>query len=77
MLSPYENGNTLASLFSTNIRIWNMNKYFYIYDIKVVMNNINLKIKWNESGEFLTFYKNKSKIEVFLLKSKSIKYHLK
>ena len=76
MFSPYEGGNTLATLFSTNIRIWNMNEYFYIYNIRVVMNNKNLKIKWNESGEFLIFYKNKTKIEVFSLKSKTIEYHL-
>jgi len=78
MFSPYKDGNTLATLFSTNIMIWNMNEYFYIYNISLeIINNINLKIKWNESGKFLTFYKSDTKIEVFSLKSKSIKYHLK
>ena len=58
LFSPYDNGTILASLFYDNISIWDMNSYYYIYNIHFDNKSIrskNLEIKWSKSGKYLVF----------------------
>ena len=56
-----------------------MNRYYNDYNINlddITILQVNRKIKWSESGKYLTFTKNCSKIEIFSLEKKTISHHL-
>jgi len=79
IFSPYSEGKYLATLSHSNIKIWNITKYSNLNIIRLyknVNNNINYPMKWSESGEYLIYPKDITKIEVFSIKSNSVKYHL-
>ena len=75
IFSSFGDGNYLASLFSNYIRIWNMNSHYDIYSINIDDASRRLKTKWSQSGTFLIYPKDFSRIEVFSLKSQSIEYY--
>ena len=79
LFSPYEDGAYLATLCLTDIKIWNMNRHYNDFNINLDDNislQANRKMKWSESGQYLIFIKNDSKIEIFSLEKKEILYHL-
>ena len=78
IFSPYEDGNILATLSYDNIRIWDMNSYFYIYNIhfKEQTRSDIIDIKWNNSGEYLIFKRYEDIIEVFSLSSKKYEFSI-
>ena len=79
IFSPYSKGNFLATLSYENIKIWNITKYSNknIIGINIIAENAsNYPIKWSESGEYLIYQKNEKKIEIFSIKSNSVKYYL-
>ena len=79
IFSPYSEGNYLATLSHSNIKIWNITKYSILNIIRIyknVNNTYNYPMKWSESGEYLIYLKDITKIEVFSIKSHSVKYHL-
>ena len=76
LFSSYKNGKTLATLTPSYINIWRIDKYYNIYNINIDITDINYyQFKWSQSGEFLIYCKDLSKIEIFSLKTKSIIYH--
>ena len=77
IFSPYDDGKTLATISFSDIKIWRMDNYYFINNIKTHLNYnriVNFQFKWSESGEYLVFPKNNSKIEVYSLSSRSIEY---
>lgn len=76
IFSPYKDGNYLASLYHSSIRIWDMNRHYCIYIININDLNRLYKSKWSQSGTYLIYPKNQTRIEIFSLKSKSIEYYL-
>ena len=79
IFSPYGTGKYLATISSSDIKIWNICKYdnYYNINIKPILNMlINFQFKWSKSGEYLIYPKTPFKIEVFSLTSKTIIFHL-
>ena len=79
MFSPYLDGKYLATLFDSNIKIWNITEYNsnYVISIDLNISNINnCPIKWSESGQYLIYQKNHCKIELFSLLTNAIDFHL-
>ena len=55
-----------------------MDNYYFINNIKIYLDKnriFNFQFRWSESGEYLVFPKNNSKIEVYSLRSRSIEYY--
>ena len=79
IFSPYAEGKYLATLSHSNIKIWNITKYSNLNFIRIyknINNTNNYPMKWSESGEYLIYLKDITKIEVFSIKLNSVKYHL-
>ena len=78
IFSPFKYGNILATLSYNNISIWDMNSYFYIYNIyfKEQTRSKNIDIKWDNSGEYLIFQRYEDIIEVFSLTSMKYEFSI-
>ena len=79
LFSPHDDGKTLASITFSDIKIWRIDNYYNIYNIKIDITPkilFNFQFEWSESGEYFIFPKNKNKIEVFSLETKSIQYYI-
>ena len=63
----------LATLFIKGIKIWNINKYYYIYYIKFE-DITERKMKWSENGEYLIYNKNDTIIEIFCLQKGIVEF---
>ena len=77
--SAYQEGKNLATLSMKELKIWNIDNYYDIYNINLILdfNDGNYyPFNWSESGKYLIYKKNPLKIEVFSLESKSIVHHL-
>ena len=79
MFSPYLDGKYLATLFYSNIKIWNMTEYNSSYIISIqfkLRDDFNCQIKWSESGKYLIYQKETSKIEIFSIEFNLVQFHL-
>ena len=79
IFSSYDDGKYLATILTSDIKIWRTDKYNFINNIKINIDKTRLSIfqfRWSDLGNYLIFPKNKRKIEVFSLSSGTIKYDL-
>ena len=75
IFSSYDDGKTLATICDYDIKIWRIDNYDYISNIKINLDMEKLNnFKWSESGEYLIFPKNEFNIGVYCLKTKSIEH---
>ena len=63
----------LATLFYKRIKIWNINKYYYKYNIEFDKRAERV-MKWSECGKYLIYNKNNNIIEIFSLTKGIVEY---
>ena len=79
IFSSYDDGKYLATVTNSDIKIWNIDEYYNIYNINMESNlNIllNFPIKWSQYGKYLIYPQSREKIEVFSLEKKLVEFHL-
>ena len=79
IFSLYDDGKYLATISTIGIKIWRIDKYNYINNIKTNLDKTklsNFQFRWSDLGNYLIFPKNRRKIEIFSLSSGTIEYNL-
>ena len=69
----------LSTLFKNEIKIWSINDYYYLYNIKLFIypdTFYKRKMKWTDCGKYLAYHKSLDKIEVFSLEKGFVEFYL-